>query len=104
VSSCRRLRRWVRVLHPQRELRRIMKLPRDEREIELRKLAQELGASLASTYGGDGSKHLEEEVIRRIQEAGRSQREAFLWLVAVVAGVASVVSALAAWCAVLLRR
>ena len=46
-----------------------------ERETELRKLATELGCSLLSTYGENGDKHLEDEVIRRIQESVRGMRE-----------------------------
>ncbi len=68
-----------------------------EREIALRELANELGCSLSSTYGGDGSKHLEDEVVRRIQEAARSIREARLWWIAMISAIASVISALAAW-------
>lgn len=75
---------------------------RDEREVQLRELAKELGCSLSSTYGGDGSKHLEEELIRRIHDATRSIREARLWWIAVISAIASVVSALAAWTAVIL--
>ncbi|MGB4781933.1 hypothetical protein [Candidatus Methylomirabilis sp.] len=70
-----------------------------EREVELRKLAAELGCSLSSTYGGSGDKQLEEEVIRRIQEAARSIRESRLWWIALIAAIASALSALAAWCA-----
>ena len=68
----------------------------------LRILAWELGCSLSSTYTSDG-KHLEEEVIRRIQEAARSLREARLWWIALISGIASVISALAAWTAATLR-
>jgi len=78
-----------------------MKLPSEEHARRLRELAQELGCSLASTYGGDGSKHLEDEVVRRIQEAARSHRDALLWILVLVSAVAAVLSALAAWCAVL---
>ena len=95
------VKRQVRFVHPQGELRRIMKLPRDEREPKLRQLAQDLGCSLASTYGGDGSKHLEDEVVRRIQEATRSHRDGLFCILALVSAVAAVLSALAAWCAVL---
>ena len=70
------------------------------REIALREVARELGCSLASTYG-DGRKHLEEEVVRRIQEAARSIREARLWWIAVFSAIASVISSLAAWAAVI---
>jgi hypothetical protein len=70
-----------------------------ERESALRTLANELGCSLSSTYTPD-AKHLEEEVIRRIQEAARSIRESRLWLIALTSAFASVLSALAAWFAV----
>jgi len=72
----------------------------DKREITLREFAMELGCSLSSTYTPDG-KHIEEEVIRRIQEAARSIRESRLWLIALISGIASIFSALAALLAVL---
>lgn len=83
----------------QRRLQKIMKLKSKEREIALREYAQELGCSLSSTYTSD-SKHLEEEVVRRIQEVSRSIRESRLWWIAIVSAVASAFSALAAWLAV----
>jgi predicted transcriptional regulator len=86
----------------QRRLRKILSKGKSEREVALRELAQQLGCSLSSTYGGDGGKHLEDELVRRIQEAARSIREARLWWIAVISAIASVVSALAAWTAVIL--
>lgn len=77
-----------------------MKLSPSERETALREFAQELGCSLASTYTTDG-KHLEEEVVRRIQEAIRSIRESRTWWIAVIAAASSAFSALAAWLAVM---
>lgn len=89
----------------QRQIQKIMaKKEKAEREIALRELAQKLGCSLSSTYGGDGGKHLEDEIIRRIQEAARSIREARLWWIAAISATASVISAIAAWCAVVLAR
>ncbi len=85
---------------PEEPLKKIMSEKPETREISLRKLAQELGCSLSSTYGGDGGKHLEEEVVRRIREAARSIREARLWWIAAISALASVFSALAAWTAV----
>ena len=76
------------------------KIGLQEREVRLRELAQEYGCSLDSSYLPDG-KHLTEEVIRRIQEAERSTRESNLWWIAVLAAIASIFSALAAWFAVL---
>ena len=84
----------------QRMIKKIMSIKdRDKREVALRELALELGCSLFSTYTPDG-KHIEEEVIRRIQEAARSIRESRLWLIALLSAIASIFSALAAWFAV----
>ncbi len=80
-----------------------MSKDKSEREVALRKLAQELGCSLFSTYSGDGNKHLEDELIRRIQEAARSIREFRLWWIALLSGLASVISAFAAWYAIVFR-
>ncbi len=77
-----------------------MKGKADERETALNKYAQELGCSLSSIYTKE-SKHLEEEVVRRIQEAMRSIRESRMWWIALISALASVFSALAAWFAVM---
>ncbi len=88
------------MINVQKHIKKIMAInDRGEREIALRTLANKLGCSLSSTYT-DG-KHLEEEVIRRIQEAARSKRESCLWLIAFISAIASALSALAAWFAVL---
>jgi len=85
----------------QRQIKKIMTIKdRDKREVALRELAMKLGCSLSSTYTSDG-KHVEEEVIRRIQEAARSICESRLWLIALISAIVSVFSALAAWFAVL---
>ena len=73
----------------------------NKREIEIRKYAKSLGCSLDSSYSSDGSKHLEEVMVSRIIEAERHQREYSLWIIAFISAVASVLSALAAWAAVL---
>jgi hypothetical protein len=83
----------------QRKLQKIMKLRPEQREIAMREYAIELGCSLSSSYTSNG-KHVEEEMVKRIQEAMRSIREARMWWIAFVSGVASVISALAAWFAV----
>jgi len=84
----------------QRKIKKIMSIKdRDKREVALRELAMELGCSLSSTYTPN-AKHIEEEVIRRIQEAARSIRESRLWLIALTSAIASAFSALAAWFAV----
>ena len=90
----------------EKRLRSILTIKnRDEQEVALRTFAESIGCSVDSTYihSGDVSKHDTPEVIRRIREAARSQREEQLWVVAVLSAVASIISALAAWCAVLLK-
>ena len=82
----------------QRELKRILAM--EKHDVPLRELAKSLGCSLSSSYTSDG-KHLEDEMVRRIQEAARSRRESSLWIIAVISAVASVVSALAAWFAII---
>lgn len=86
----------------QRRLRSILsESDLTNRETRLRALAQELGCSLASTYHAPTGKHLEEEVVRRIQESMREERDSRLWWIATIAALASLVSAVAAWIAVL---
>jgi PP-loop superfamily ATP-utilizing enzyme len=76
----------------QRRIKKIMTIKvRDKRELALRELAMKLGCSLSSSYTPDG-KHIEEEIIRRIQEAARSIRESRLWLIALISAIASVFS------------
>lgn len=87
----------------QRRLRQILANGnREQREVALRTLAQQLGCSLTSTYeaGPYHAKHLEDEVVRRIQEAARESRDSALWWIAVLSAAASVVSAIAAWLAI----
>ena len=87
-------------MNAQRKIKKIMAMnDKEEREVALRLLANQFGCSLASTYTSDG-KHLEDEIIRRIQEAARSIRESRLWWIALVSAIASALSALAAWFAV----
>lgn len=83
----------------QKKLQNIMKLESKKREIALREYAHELGCSLSSSYTSEGN-HLEEEMVRRIQEAIRSIRESRMWWIALISAIASVFSALAAWLAV----
>ncbi|EAR20702.1 hypothetical protein NB231_12466 [Nitrococcus mobilis Nb-231] len=92
------------MMNVQKRIKKALSLDKERREVALRELAKELGCSLSSTYGGGGSKHLEDELVRRIQEAARSIRESRLWWFAVIASVSSAISALAAWCAVILLR
>jgi hypothetical protein len=86
----------------QRRLRSIMAVQDSaKRESALRDLATQLGCSLASTYLAPSGKHLEEEVIRRIQEAAREERDSRMWWIAVISALAALFSAIAACVAVL---
>lgn len=88
------------MINVQRKIKKIMSISdKEKREVALRSLANELGCSLSSTYTSDG-KHLEDEIIARIQEAARSIRESRLWWIAFASAIASALSALAAWFAV----
>jgi len=79
------------------------KLPSDAAELE--QLAEGFGVSMFSTaVTGAGHTGLDTyEVQRRIRESIRDWRDGWLWLVALIAAAASVLSALAAWTAVATR-
>ncbi len=64
---------------------------------KLYKRAEELNVSLAH-IGDDNS-----IVQKRVIEAERAKREGRLWIIALISAIASVISAIAAWCAVLIR-
>jgi len=66
---------------------------------ELLARARELGVSEHDLYRDSGPN--EAELQRRVLEAERANREAWLWLLAVIAAIASLFSAAAAWLAVL---
>lgn len=72
---------------------------------DLEKLADELGVSMFDTavtkYGKTGTNTY--EVQRRIRDAIKDWRGSWLWLLAFISAVASALSALAAWMAVLTR-
>jgi hypothetical protein len=84
------------MVNVQKHIKKIMTIKdRGERDVALRKLAVKLGCSFSPPAS------VEEELIRRIQEAARSKRESCLWWIAFISAVASAFSALAAWFAVL---
>lgn len=67
---------------------------------ELKARAEELGVSMNELYDTQGIIS-EPELQRRVVEAERSIRESKLWVVAVIAAISAVISALGAWAAVL---
>jgi len=75
------------------------KLPDDE--IELRKLAVSLGVSTHNTVDPATGKTDISELQSRIINMQRSIRENRLWWVAVISAISSLLSAAAAWMAVL---
>jgi hypothetical protein len=85
-----------------KKLKNIMKMKKDERETTLREYLMDLGGSLFSTYTTSG-KHLEDEVVARIINIERSNREEGLWKIAFISAIASAVSALVALAAVFYR-
>lgn len=83
------------MVNVQRQIKRVMTIKdRAEREVALRKLGVKFGCSFSPTAS------VEEELIRRIQEAARSIRESRLWWIAFISAIASAFSAMAAWFAV----
>lgn len=78
-------------------------LPTDAGELE--RLAEKLGVSMFNTavtkYGQTGTDTY--EVQRRIRESIKDWRDGWLWLLALIAAAASLLSALAAWTAVVMR-
>lgn len=77
------------------------KLPSDE--IELRKLAQRLGVSLNKIVDPTRGKTDIPELQNRIINVQRSIREGRLWWIALFSAISSVISALAAWTAILMK-
>lgn len=82
---------------------RFGKPPTDDTELE--KWARAWQVSMFNTaetkFGRTGTNTY--EVQRRIREARKDWRDSWLWVLAFLSAVASVVSALAAWAAVLTR-
>jgi hypothetical protein len=68
---------------------------------ELDQLARDLGVSFHASAGASGSN--EAIIQERVLAALREKRDSKLWIVALVSAIASAVSALAAWCAILYR-
>ena len=64
--------------------------------------AKQIGVSFYKIYDGDTNLK-EAELNARILEHERATRDSRLWIVALVSAIASALSALAAWFAVLMR-
>ena len=73
---------------------------------ELEQRARELGIDIqgsprTGSSSGTCPRVEDHELQQRVVEAERANRESRLWLLALISGVASVVSALAAWASIL---
>ncbi|TAJ80368.1 hypothetical protein EPO44_18585 [bacterium] len=67
---------------------------------QVRKRAEELGIPTTDPYRGELTA---DELRNKIRDAERSERERWLWLIALLSAIASIVSAAAAWTAVFMR-
>jgi hypothetical protein len=71
------------------------KLPQGE---EIHKLARDLGVYSKYDAGAESEEVLQAKVLTALRE----RRDSRTWIIALVSAIASVLSALAAWCAILL--
>jgi hypothetical protein len=68
----------------------------------LEKLAHDLGVSFHAAAGASG---INEAIIQeRVLAALRERRDAKMWILALASAIASALSALAAWCAIVFAR
>lgn len=79
-----------------KKVKKIMSLPKEERETELRKYLISLGGSTTRTSNEQGGL-IEDIVISRIINLERSHREERLWKIAVCSTIISLIAVLAAW-------
>ena len=84
-----------------KKLQNIMKLEKEEREIELKKHLINLGGTTTRTLNAETGRTVEDIIVSRIQNLERSHREEKLWIIALLSAIASILSALAAWFAVI---
>ena len=82
------------------KLKNIMKMKKEEREIKLREYLLDLGGSLTNTYTSR-SKHLEDEVVKRIMNIERSNREKNVRIIVIVGVIVTAIGALAALIAII---
>lgn len=74
------------------------KLPQGD---ALTKRAENLGVSLHATVNGTGQ---DDAILQeRVMAAEKHEREHRLWIIALISAIASLISALAAWCAILYK-
>lgn len=84
-----------------RKLKNIMTSQKEDKGVKLKEYLISLGGSTAGTLNSRTGRTIENEVVSRIVNLERSHREEKLWIIALLSAIASVLSALAAWVAVI---
>ena len=84
-----------------KKLQDIMKLQKGEREIKLKEYLISLGGTTARSLNSETGRSVEDIIVSRIINLERSHREEKLWIIALLSAIASILSALAAWFAVI---
>jgi len=84
-----------------KKLKDIRKLPKEERDIKLKEFLISLGGSLTGLLNTKTGRYLEHGLVDRIINLVRLHREEKLWIIALLSAIASILSALAAWFAVI---
>jgi hypothetical protein len=84
-----------------RKLKNIMALRKEDRGVELKKYLISLGGTTTRSLNAKTGRTVEDIIVSRIINLERSHREEKLWIVALLSAIASILSALAAWFAVI---
>ena len=98
MSAWRSLGRGMSV---ESKLKKIMNLPRADRWVALLELAKELGCSLQAVQVNGTV--IEDDIILRIRAADSARNATRMWWITFAAAVASAISAIAAWAAVIYK-
>lgn len=84
-----------------KKLKKIMRLPKENREIELKNFLISLGGSTTGLLFSKSGRYSENDLIDRIIVLARLHREEKLWTLAFISAIASIISAIAAWVAII---
>jgi len=84
-----------------RKLKNIMALRKEDRGVELKKYLTSLGGTTTRTLNTETGRTVEDIIVSRIINLERANREEKLWIIALLSAIASILSALAAWFAVI---
>jgi|AntAceMinimDraft_17_1070374.scaffolds.fasta_scaffold267987_1 hypothetical protein len=84
-----------------KKLKKIMELPKEKREKKLIELLKNLGGSTTGLFNTEKARYSEHGLVDRILILARLHREEKIWILAFLSAIASILSALAAWVAVI---